>query len=183
MEELLSRLSQGFGPSGHETKVTNLIKEEIKDYCDEINIDKLGNLIALKKGKSDKKIMYAAHMDEVGLLVTYIDDKGFLRFTNIGGISPYILLGQRIKLEDSVTGIVSCERLTDISKLTIEKMFIDIGVKSKEKAEELVSIGDVGVYNSIFETRDDKYIGKALDDRAGCAVLIKAMKEIKKSFA
>ncbi|WP_353892115.1 M42 family metallopeptidase [Proteinivorax hydrogeniformans] len=179
MDRLMKDLSEGFGPSGHEKMVTDYIKSQIMDFCDEVKTDKLGNLIALKKGKSDKKIMYAAHVDEIGILVTFIDDNGFLRFTNIGGLSPHLLLGQRIKLECGVTGVIGTERITDISKLNLEKMFIDIGANSKEEAEELVSIGEVGTFCSNFEVKQNHYIGKALDDRAGCAVLIEALKDIK----
>nr|WP_207648388.1 M42 family metallopeptidase [Anaerobranca gottschalkii] len=179
MMELLKRLSESFGPSGHEKRVADLIIEEIRDYCDEIFVDKLGNVIALKKGQSDKKIMYASHIDEIGLLVTYIEKEGFLRFTNIGGVSPYILLGQRVKLDCGIIGVIGSEKITDIPKLTLDKMFIDIGVNSKEEAEKLISIGEVAVIHREFENKGDKVIGKALDDRAGCWVLINALKQIK----
>lgn len=177
--ELLKRLSEGFGPSGHEKPIADLIIEEITPFCDEVFTDKLGNVIALKKGKSDKKIMYAGHMDEIGLLVTYIEKEGFLRFTNIGGVSPFILLGQRVKLDCGEIGVVSSEKITDISKLTLEKMYIDIGANSKEEAEAKISIGEVAVIHREFEQKGDKVIGKALDDRVGCWVLINALKEIK----
>lgn len=177
--ELLKRLSEGFGPSGHEKPIADIIIEEVKPYCDEVTIDKLGNVIAFKRGKSDKKIMYAGHMDEIGLLVTYIEKEGFLRFTNIGGVSPHILLGQRVKLECGEIGIVSSEKITDISKLSLDKMFIDVGAGSKEEAEAKVSIGEVAVIHREFEEKGDRLFGKAMDDRAGCWVLIQALKEIK----
>ncbi|WP_350344934.1 M42 family metallopeptidase [Proteinivorax tanatarense] len=178
MDKLLMELSDSFGPSGHEQEITELIKDKIMDYCDEVKKDKLGNLIAIKKGKTDKKIMYAAHADEIGVLVTYIDENGFIRFTNIGGLSPYLLLGHKVKLQSNVTGVIGCERITDITKLSLEKMYIDIGANTKEEAEELVNIGDVGTFYPYFEVKPNHYIGKALDDRAGCAVLISAIKEI-----
>lgn len=177
--ELLKRLSEGFGPSGHEKPIADMIIEEVKPYCDEVITDKLGNVIAIKKGRSHKKIMYAGHMDEIGLLVTYIEKEGFLRFTNIGGVSPHILLGQRVKLDCGEIGIVSSEKITDISKLSLDKMFIDIGANSKEEAEAKISIGEVAVIHREFEEKGDKFFGKAMDDRAGCWVLIEALKEIK----
>ncbi len=177
--ELLKRLSEGFGPSGHEKPIADMIIEEVKPHCDEVFTDKLGNVIAVKKGKTDKKIMYAGHMDEIGLLVTYIEKEGFLRFTNIGGVSPHVLLGQRVVLESGIVGVVGSEKLEDISKLSLEKMFIDIGVNSKEEAEAKISIGEVAVIKREFFENGDKLVGKALDDRSGCWVLIEALKEIK----
>lgn len=176
--ELLKKLSENFGPSGHEKPVADFIIEQVKPHCDDVFTDKLGNVIAYKKGKSDKKIMYAGHMDEIGLLITYIEKEGFLRFTNIGGVSPYVLLGQRVQLDCGAIGIVSSEKLDDISKLKLEKMYIDIGVNSKEEAEAKISIGEVAVIKRDFFINGDKAVGKALDDRAGCWVLIEALKEI-----
>ena len=89
--ELAKKLVNIYSPSGDENNIREFIKDEIKDFVDEVEIDSLGNLIARKKGKG-KKIMLAAHMDQIGLMVTDIDDKGFLRFTNIGGISPVLSL-------------------------------------------------------------------------------------------
>ncbi len=87
--------------------------------------------------------MIAAHMDQIGLMVTDIDDKGFLRFTNIGGISPFITLSQQVIFENGTVGVVSSEPIEDISKLKLANMFIDIGAKDKEEAEKLVTIGDI----------------------------------------
>src|SRR5690554_452283 len=105
----------------------------------------MGNLIAVKKGNgSGKKIMLAAHMDQIGLIVTNIDENRFLRFANIGGVSPFNVIHRRVVFENGVTGAVSYEtELEDIKKLRLNKMYIDIGASSREEAKKLVQIGDV----------------------------------------
>lgn len=176
---LLKELVSIYGPSGNEKIIRNYILDQIKDYVDEINIDNLGNLIVRKKGNG-KRIMIAAHMDQIGLMVTDIDDKGFLRFTNIGGISPFVSLNQHIIFENNTTGIISAEPKDNIGKLKLEDMFIDIGVNSKKDAEKLVNIGDICIYKSPYEENDNVVFTKCLDDRVGCYVAIEAIKQIKK---
>ncbi len=176
--ELLNKLVNAFSPSGDERQVAEIIKAEIKDFVDEIKIDRLGNLIARKKGNG-KKIMIAAHMDQIGLLITDIDEKGFLRFTNIGGISPYVSLGQRVVFKDGTIGIVYMERMEDMNKLKLENMYIDICASSKEEAEKKVSIGDSCVYMSQYYESENKVTSGCLDDRIGCYILIETIKELK----
>lgn len=178
--ELLKRLVNAFGPSGDETQIAEIIKSEIKDYVDEIRIDRLGNLIARKKGNGSK-IMLAAHMDQIGLLITDIDEKGFLRFTNVGGISPFVSLGQRVIFKNGIIGVIYMEPMDDISKLKLENMYIDIGVRSKENAEKVVSIGDSCVYTSQYYENDNNVISGCLDDRIGCYILIETIKELKEA--
>jgi endoglucanase len=112
MFELIKTLTQTFGPSGYEKKVSLAITDLLKDKVDEIRADALGNLICVKKG-SGKKIMLAAHMDEIGIIVSYIDEKGFLRFGNIGGIPPLMILGQRVAFENGTTGVIWYEEDID----------------------------------------------------------------------
>lgn len=176
--ELLKKLVNAFSPSGDEKIVAEIIKDEIKDYVDEIKIDALGNLIARKKGNGSK-IMVAAHMDQIGLLITDIDEKGFLRFTNIGGISPHISYGQRVVFKDGRIGVVYMEHMDDINKLKLENMYIDIGVHSREEAEKRVQIGDTCVYVSQFYEDENNVISGCLDDRIGCYILIESLKELK----
>lgn len=176
--ELLKKLVDAFSPSGDERIVAEIIKDEIKSYVDEIIIDSLGNLIAHKKGNG-KKVMVAAHMDQIGLLITDIDEKGFLRFTNIGGISPYISYGQRVVFKNGRIGIVYAESMDDMSKLKLENMYIDIGVNSREEAEKRIGIGDTCVYISQYYEDENNVISGCLDDRIGCYVLIEALKDLK----
>jgi len=179
--DLLKKLVNAFGPSGDERQIAEVIEKEIVDYVDEVSYDSLGNLIARKKGNG-KKIMLAAHMDQIGLLITDIDDKGFLRFTNIGGVSPYISLGQRVIFKNGVIGAIHMEPMDDYSKLKLENMYIDIGVSSKEDAEKLVSIGDSCVFKSQYYENEDYVISGYMDDRIGCYILIETIKSLKENI-
>lgn len=177
---LLEKLLMTFGPSGNEDRIREVIKEEIKDYVDEIKVDALGNLIGIKKGDG-KKIMVASHMDEIGVMINSIDEKGFLRFTNIGGVSPFTSLFQRVMFADGTIGTLGMEKLDEIKDLKLNKMFIDIGASSKEEAMEKVNVGDVACFYAPFVQKDDYIISKALDDRIGCFVSIEALKALKNS--
>lgn len=176
--ELLKNLTDIYAPSSNEGRIREFIKNEIKEYVDEIEVDSLGNLIARKKG-SGKRIMLAAHMDQIGLMVTAIDEKGFLRFTNVGGISPIVTMSQKVVFENGTIGVISGEPIEDPSKRKLENMFIDIGVFSKEEAEEKVSIGDICVYESNYSSNENVVFSQCLDDRVGCYVLIETIKNIK----
>lgn len=180
MKELVKKLTEAFGPSGEENKIREVILDEIKDYADEVRVDVLGNIIARKKGMGEK-LMLAAHMDEVGVIVTNIDDKGFLRFSNIGGISPFTLIGERVVFENGTVGVFGMEKMDDIKDLKLNKMFIDIGARTKEEAQKKVRIGDKAVYYRNCDIIGDYVTAKALDDRAGCAVLIKVLQNVKSS--
>ncbi|ODM25576.1 aminopeptidase [Clostridium sp. Bc-iso-3] len=181
MFDLLKKLTGIVGVSGNEEEIREAIKEEIKDCVDEVKVDALGNLIAVKKGKG-KKIMVAAHMDEIGIMVTYIDDNGFLRFSAIGGVSRYDSIGQRVKFKNGVVGAVYYEeKLDDIKNLQLSKMYIDIGAKSKEEAKNMVQVGDVACFVGDTVLQGDTVISKALDNRSGCFVVVKAIKELKET--
>lgn len=175
--QLLKKLVDAYSPAGLEERIKDVIKEEIKDYVDEIKVDALGNLIARRKGNG-KKIMVAGHMDQIGLMITDIDDKGFLRFTNIGGISPLISLNQRVIFENGTIGIIHVEHLEDMSKMKLDKMFIDIGASSKEEAEKKVMIGDMCVYKNEYHEDENRVMAGALDDRVGCYVMIESLKQL-----
>lgn len=177
--QLLDKLLKIYGPSGNEERIRETIETEIKPYVDHIKKDALGNLIALKKGINNKKIMIAAHMDEIGLIVTHIDKNGFLRFSNVGGVSPSISLGQRVEFKDGTIGTISSEPLKEIKDLDITKLFIDIGASNKEEAQNKISIGDVAGFYGALVINNNRAISKALDDRIGCFILIEALKQLK----
>jgi endoglucanase len=181
MKELIKKLTTTPSPSGREEKIKQIILEELQGYIDGYKIDKLGNLIVWKKGKKEGKILLDAHMDEIGVLATYIDEKGFIRIEPIGGISPYNLLGSSIQFPDiegfvGVEGETSEEMAKNIKNLDFDKIFIDIGAKSKEEAERLVPPGTFGVYSSSFRDLGDRIVSKAMDDRIGCAIIIEVFK-------
>jgi endoglucanase len=176
---LLKEIVKVYGPSSNEERIRKFIIEEIKDYVDDIQVDVMGNLIARKKGLG-KKIMISAHMDQIGLMAIDIDENGFIRFSNIGGISPYNTLSQQVIFENGTIGAVFAEPVEDISKLKLENMYIDIGATSKEEAEECVNIGDICIYHSNLVENDNVVFTPYLDDRVGCFVAIEVLKSIDK---
>ncbi len=188
MKELLKKLSNAPGVSGFENNVRDLIKDELKESVDEINIDNMGNLIAIKKGDpGNKKIMLAAHMDEIGLMVRFIDKKGFIKFSKIGGINDQMLLNQTVYIQSdkgNITGVIGSKpphKMKEAERkkiLPFEDMFIDIGAASKEEALEKVNIGDPIIITQEFKELDNNLVmGKALDNRVGCAILIEVLRQ------
>ncbi len=178
MKNLVKKLTEAYGPSGFEGQVRDLIRAEVEDIADEVRTDSMGNLFVLKKGKdSSKRVLLAAHMDEIGLMVSHIDKKGFLRFTPIGGVSPLRLVGARVLFANGVVGGIGLEDLEDSSKVPgMDKMFIDVGARDKESCP--VKVGDAAAFARPFEERQGRWIAKAFDDRIGCAILIQVLKKL-----
>lgn len=173
--ELMKKLSNCFSPSGRENNIRNLITEEIKDYVDELITDPLGNLIARKKGNG-KKILFSAHMDQIGLIITHVDEKGFLRFSNVGGLHPKELLGLRMIFDNNLEGVICSEELKDKEKLTMSKLYLDVASTSVNFVKNNFQIGDMCVFKSEYYETEDCVICKAADDRIGCYILIEALK-------
>lgn len=188
--ELFSELSAIPAASGREELLRDYIISLIKPLADDIKTDALGNIIALKKGKGVKKLMLAAHMDEVAMRVRYIDDSGFLRFALTGGIDPRTLLSQRVLIQTENNGILHGVigskpahylSAADLSKpTTADSLFIDIGL-SAQKAKEVITIGDpVTLDRPPLEFGEDLFCAKAIDDRAGVYILIKTLQNLPK---
>ncbi|HEX2926845.1 MAG TPA: M42 family metallopeptidase [Ruminiclostridium sp.] len=181
MQEILKTVTQTFGVSGNEEDIREVITAEIKKYVDDIRVDAMGNLIAVKKGKK-KKILFAAHMDEIGIIATFIDDKGFIRFSNLGGVSAYNSLAQRVQFKNGTVGCINTEeKLEDYKNLKLGNIYIDIGCSSREETEKLVKIGDTASFAGDFHVQGDFAISKAMDNRSGCAVLIQLIKTMPKT--
>ena len=178
MNDLIKKLVEAFGPSGFEDGMRDLIRPEIEAYADEISVDNLGNLIAFKKGDgSGLKVMLAAHMDEIGVMVSHVTDDGFCRFTNIGGVMPHNLRGSRVQFANGTVGVISSDRLTDRSKIHgLDKHFIDVGASSKEDCP--VSVGDPAGFMESFLAQGKYLTAKSMDDRIGCVVAIEALKRL-----
>jgi putative aminopeptidase FrvX len=179
MKDLIKKITEKYGPSGCESEVAELIKQEVSAFVDEVKLDKLGSLVAVKKG-TGAKVMLAAHMDEIGLIVTHIDKEGFLRFDAVGGVSAFRLTGLRVVFANGQIGVIDAEK-GNPANFGMDKLFIDIGAKSKEDAESKVSIGDFAAFRQDFIDIGDRVISKAMDDRIGCVVLIEAAKRLKNS--
>lgn len=183
MESLLRDLSNIHAVSGREDAVAKIITRELRTKG-EVKTDTLGNVIFHKKG-SKPTIMLAAHMDEIGLMVRFIDEKGYLKFIPIGGIDNRTLPGQRVIIhgrEGEVIGVIGVKpihMLEDEERKKVQKakdLFIDIGAKDRKDAEKRVSIGDVATYDSKFaKLNNTTFTGKAIDNRAGVAAMIRAV--------
>ena len=181
MLETLKTLCELNGTSGREEDVRAYILERIEGKC-EIKVDALGNIVAFKEGKkrAKNKVMISAHMDEVGFIITYITDDGYLRFDCVGGIDEKVIVGRAVTVgEQNVPGVIGIKaiHLTDKAEEgkvpEISAMDIDIGAADKKEAEKYVSIGDSAYFISDFELfGENKVKSKALDDRFGCSVMI-----------
>ena len=178
-EELLMRLTQTYGVSGHEQPVREIIEAEIRPLADEVMTDALGNLIAVCHGSSEgKRLMFAAHMDEIGLMVKKIEKSGLLRVCNVGWNWAASLYNARVRFMNGTVGVVGCMKEILESKNDIGELYIDIGAKDQTDAERMVHIGDVcGSYGPYLKMATDIVTAKTLDDRIGCFQLIEAMRE------
>ena len=171
-------------PSGFESPCAQAIAELAGPYCDEVKIDTLGNVICHKKGPG-KRLMMAAHMDVIGLIITHIDKKGFLRFGALGGFVPYRLIGARMKLENGMGGSVWCdEKAMEEKKLediTLNDLYLDIGAESEESARKMVQVGDVAMYEGEVQQLGQMVLSPYCDDLIACAALLSAMSQVEKS--
>ena len=179
---LLKQLTQAAGPSGNEERIRAVIEREVAPLADDIKTDALGNLIVHIKGDGPK-VMLDAHMDEVGVIVTFIEENGFLRFSNLGGLVLNAAFAQRVRFLNGVSGVVYKETAEAGKEVKLSGLYIDIGAKNKEEAEEKIKIGDVACFEGGYEEIDGRIVSKAIDDRVGCFVLIEAMKRARESGA
>ena len=178
MTELLKRLMLVSGVSGREDKIREAIKKEVEPYADEVSVDPVGNLIARKRGNG-KKIMLCAHMDEIGFFATFIDSDGMIRVSPVGGINPVACAFSEVVSENGVRGVMIPEGK---EKPKVDTMYIDIGAKTKKQAEKRVKVGDYFVAAPNFRRlMGNRYIGRPFDDRVGCAILVEALKNVKKT--
>lgn len=173
--KLMKDLSDCFSPSGREENIRRLIINEINDYADEIKVDALGNLIARKKG-TGKKVLFSAHMDQIGLIITHVDEKGFLRFSNVGGLGADELIGLHMVFDNGLEGFISSEKLEDKEKVTMNKLFLDVASTSKDFVKTNFKVGDMCVFQAQYYETPDCVMCKAADNRIGCYVLIEALK-------
>jgi len=186
MLETLKELCALSGVSGNEDEVRNYIVDQISGYADEVTVDVMGNVIAFKKGAKtpDKKLVLCAHMDEVGVIVTYITDDGYLKFAMAGGVDSRVVIGKTVAIgKKRVTGVIGCKAIHMVKakdrekNIEIEDLYIDIGAANREEAGKLVSVGDTGAFDrEIREFGDGLVKAKAIDDRFGCAVLVELIK-------
>lgn len=183
--KLLERLCTAQGISGDEGAVREMILEEITPYAESVTVTPLGNIIAEKKGaqRAKTRLLLNAHMDEVGMIVTGITKEGLLRFTPVGGIDRRILPGKSVMVAGSIPGVIGAKPIHLLEgderekAPSLDSLTIDIGALSQEEAEKLVSPGDSVTFVSLFDTAHGMIRSRAIDDRAGCAILIDLMKK------
>ena len=185
LRNLVKTFTEISAPSGREERIREAILRSLDGHIDGHRVDSLGNLIVWKNGKDDRKILFDAHMDEVGVVVTHIDG-AFLRVEPIGGMNPRYLLGAEIRFltDPPVYGVVGVEGESveeynkNLKELNFDRIYVDIGAASEEEARSSISVGTFGVYNAGFRENGGRYVSKAMDDRIGCAVLVQLMREL-----
>ena len=178
----LKKIVMPIGVSGDEEEISAVLAAEIAPYVDQVYNDTLGNLIAFKKGKGDhpKKLMLAAHMDEIGFMASYIDDDGFIRVSRIGGINYQAASFSEVIFKNGTKGVLVPEARIAQRDYRPENYYVDIGAKSKKDAMRRVKIGDTcRVAPSLFKLAGSRVAGRPIDDRIGCAMLVEAAKAIK----
>ena len=182
--KLLEQLCTARGISGAEDQICEIILKEITPYADQVTVNPLGSIIAFKKGKkrANTKLMLNAHMDEVGLIISAITKDGLLKFMTVGGIDRRVLCGKAVTIGDNIAGVIGAKPIHLLKEderdksVLVEDMYIDIGAKDKEEAEKYVTPGDLACFESIFDTAHGTIKSRALDDRAGCVILIDLLK-------
>jgi putative aminopeptidase FrvX len=182
MKELLKKLTQIPGPSGYESAIRDAIREEIKPYVTEMRVDALGNLIVRmgERKENGMRIMVAAHMDEIGVMVSHVEKNGTVRFSNLGSILARYLPGSRVRFLNGVRGTIDSVKADDQTKIQpLNKFFIDVGATSEKNCP--VKPGDVAVFDREFSDLGQRVTSKAMDDRSSCALLIEAIKNIKET--
>ena len=179
--ELLKELSQAWGVAGREKNIRAIILREIKNYVDDAYVDNIGNIIAVKHGTgTGKKIMLSAHMDEIGVQVKKIESDGRIKVCHVGWVWTAAMYHDRVVFQNGVIGVVGCEGNIEDAKNDAGKLYIDIGCTTKEETEKYVKVGDyAGFCGEYYELQNDKVSAKSFDDRAGCFLLIEALKQNK----
>jgi len=182
VKKLLQTLTETFGPSGYEDEVRKIVHSEVKSLADEVKVDALGNLIARKRPgkvtKDTKKIMIAAHMDEIGVIVSHVDKNGFVRFSPIGGVFRRYVLGGRVRFLNGTPGVIGFDRLDNINELpTLDKVYIDVGATSPKDCP--VKIGEVAAFDRTYSEFGNRLVAKSMDDRVGVLVAIETLRALK----
>ena len=179
--KLLEELTQAWGVSGREKNVRAIIRREIRDYVDECYTDAMGNLIAYKKGtdsENNKKIMYTAHMDEIGFQVTHIEGDGRIKLYIVGWTWTSAIYNDKVIFQNGVIGVVGCDGPVEEAQNKAQALYIDIGCTNKEETMKYVQPGDYcGFIGKYYELQNDRISAKSLDDRVACYVLIEAIKK------
>ena len=182
MKKLLQTLTQTFGPSGYEDKVREIVLNEVKSLGDDARVDALGNLIVRKPPskakKASKKIMIAAHMDEIGVIVSHLDEDGFVRFSPIGGVFRRYVLGGRVRFLNGTPGVIGFDRLENVHELpAADKIYIDVGATNRKDCP--VRIGDIAAFDRTYLELGNRLIAKSMDDRVGVLIAVETLRGLR----
>ncbi len=181
MKELIKQLTEAYGPPGYEQAVRDIIRALVTPYADQVEVDPLGNLHVVKQSSNSghgSVIMLAAHMDEIGLMVSHIDENGFGRLTTLGGVRPETMVGNRALFTNGAIGVINVEQWPRNETLdgSHRKLYLDFGVNNKKAVP--VRIGDVAGFQRPFVDLGDTLVAKSMDDRIGCAILVETLKQL-----
>lgn len=182
---MLKRLTDAFGVSGNEKEVRDIIIDELKGCDADISVDSMGNMVVFKLAENNteaRTVLFAAHMDEVGFIVTDITEDGYIKFDSVGGIEPKVLISQRVNINGypGVIGLKPIHLTTKAERQTtpsIDELFADIGANSREEAKKFVEKGDYFGFDSEYREFGNQIKAKAIDDRLGCAVMIELLRK------
>jgi tetrahedral aminopeptidase len=182
VKKLLQTLTETFGPSGYEDELRKIVRSEVESFADEIRVDTLGNLIVRKRptkaAQEARKIMVAAHMDEIGVIASHVDENGFIRFAPIGGVFRRYVLGGRVRFLNGTQGIIGYDRLENVNELpTLDKVYIDVGATSPRDCP--VKIGDVAAFDRPFSDLGARLAAKSMDNRVGVLVAIETLRALR----
>ncbi len=180
MKSLIKKLVESAAPTGYEAAVREIIHDEAVGLADSVSVDNMGNLIAHKAsagGNAGLRIMLSAHMDEIGLIASHIDENGFVRFQSLGGVNPMTCVGGRVRFLNGAQGVMGVERLDSPQRqLSLERLYIDVGAVNKQDCP--VRVGDTAVFDRPFLDLGKRLVSKAMDDRIGAAVLLETMRQL-----
>ena len=179
MKSIIQKFVETSGPSGYESQMRAAVRAEVEAFADEVRVDALGNLVVVKGQGSSKgqKIMLAAHMDEIGVIATHVDENGFIRFATIGGVRPHTCMGGRVCFLNGSSGVIGYELQSDATKMpTFEQMYIDVGATNR--ADCPVKVGDIAAFDRPFAEYGNRLVSKAMDDRIGVAVLVETLRQL-----
>jgi len=183
VKALIRKLCEAYGPSGRESELRQIVRAEIKGQCDYVSEDALGNLIGVvkAKAKSGRRIMLAAHMDEIGLIVSHIDDRGFARVAPIGGVFPLNCVGSRVRFASGRPGVIGLEDREDNKRApALDQLYLDVGATNRDSCP--VQVGEMAVFDRPFAEAGNRLVAKAMDDRIGVAILIETMRRLKRTL-
>lgn len=186
MKDLIKKLVETISPSGYEGPIRQVVRSEVESLASDLRVDNLGNLIARlapspsQSAAQGRRIMLVAHMDEIGVMATHIDDRGFVRFIPIGGVRPHTCPGGRVRFLNGAAGVIGVERSEDPGKVPgFDQMFIDLGASDRSSCS--VRVGDVAGFERPFLDLGKRLASKTMDDRIGVAVLIEVMRQLKET--